>query len=76
MTGKGDINTYAVFADLVFLVNFMFSGGPKPTCEEPPDGNYFPECDVNGDLAGPDIADLVYLVNYMFSGGPAPMPCP
>ncbi|MFH1686040.1 MAG: hypothetical protein ABIE70_00790 [bacterium] len=63
-------------ADLVYMVNFMFNGGPKPPCEDPVGSNYFPECDVNGDGAAPDIADLVYLVNYMFNGGPAPVPCP
>jgi|GEM_PF-532147 len=48
-------------ADLVYLVAYMFSGGP-----EPPE---LSACDVDGNLGGPDIADLVYLVAYMFSGG-------
>jgi len=56
-------------ADLVYLVAFMFNGGPPPPCME--------EADVNGDgSAVPDIADLVYLVAYMFQGGPPPVPCP
>ncbi|MFH1686046.1 MAG: hypothetical protein ABIE70_00820, partial [bacterium] len=53
--------------DLVYLVNYMFNGGPVPPVLE--------ATDVNGDLVGPDIADLVYLVAYMFSGGPA-LNCP
>ena len=67
---RGDIDHNGAgpdIADLVFLVNYMFNGGPVPPCIE--------EADVNGDGAGPDIADLVYLVNYMFNGGPAPIPC-
>jgi hypothetical protein len=28
--------------------------------------------DVDGDLAGPNIADLVYLVDFMFNDGPPP----
>ncbi|MFH1687711.1 MAG: hypothetical protein ABIE70_09345 [bacterium] len=67
---RGDID-YNQFgpdiADLVFLVNYMFSGGPLPVCTE--------ACDIDGDGLGPDIADLVHLVSYMFSGGPPPAVC-
>ncbi|MFH1688321.1 MAG: M6 family metalloprotease domain-containing protein [bacterium] len=66
----GDANGDAIgpdIADLVYLVNYMFNGGPTP-----PNLN---AVDVNGDGMGPDIADLVYLVNYMFNGGPA-LNCP
>ena len=49
--------------DLVYLVNYMFNGGPPP-----PDMN---AVDVDGNGQGPDIGDLVYLVNYMFNGGSA-----
>lgn len=54
-------------ADLVYLVNYMFNGGPPPLVLE--------ATDVNGDLLGPDIGDLVYLVAFMFSSGPA-LNCP
>jgi hypothetical protein len=54
-------------SDLVFLVTYMFSGGPPPPCEE--------EVDINGSGDGPNVSDLVYLVTYMFSGGPPPAPC-
>jgi outer membrane protein assembly factor BamB len=51
-------------SDLVYLVSYMFQGGPAPL---------FPQAtDVNGSGFGPDIADLVYLVTYMFQSGPAP----
>lgn len=51
-------------ADAVFLINYIFKGGP------PPD----PLCvgDVDGDDAV-NIADAVYLINYIFKGGPAPV---
>ncbi len=55
-------------SDLVYLVTFMFNGGPQPPCPE--------ETDVNGDWSDHDISDLVYLVTYMFSGGPPPVACP
>ncbi len=54
-------------ADLVYLVEYSFSGGPAPVCTE--------EADVNGD-GGLDIADIIYLVEYMFAQGPAPVSCP
>ncbi len=54
-------------ADLVYIVSYMFSGGPEPPCIE--------EADIDGNGSDPDIADLVYLVTYMFQGGPAPVPC-
>ncbi|MDH3890338.1 MAG: MSCRAMM family adhesin SdrC [candidate division Zixibacteria bacterium] len=53
--------------DLVYLVDFMFTGGPAPPVFEEAD------MDANG---GIDISDLVLLVDYMFTGGPAPEPCP
>ena len=68
---RGDANFDGVgpdISDLVYLVTYMFGGGPEPACVS--------ETDVNGDGVGPDISDLVYLVTYMFGGGPAPEPCP
>ena len=51
-------------SDLVYLVDYMFNGGPPPP-------NLI-AADINGEL-GLDISDLVYLVDYMFNGGPAPV---
>ncbi len=54
-------------ADLVYLVDYMFTGGPEPPI--------MCQADMNADGAI-DIADLVYLVDYMFQGGPPPVePC-
>jgi hypothetical protein len=67
---RGDINANGSgpdVSDLVYLVTYMFSGGPPPPCME--------HADVNGNGSGPDVSDLVYLVTYMFSGGPPPAPC-
>jgi hypothetical protein len=75
---RADINhdgTGPDISDLVYLVSYMFSGGPQPPCEVPPGSGYFAEADINGNMTGPDVSDLVYLVTYMFSGGPAPVPC-
>ena len=64
-------------SDLVFLVDYMFTGGPPPTCAE--EANIDGSCCASGSsesLSDIDISDLVYLVDYMFNGGPAPPPCP
>jgi hypothetical protein len=53
-------------SDLVYLVDYMFNGGPAPPCFEEAD------IDCSGGL---DISDLVYLVDYMFNGGSAPCRC-
>ena len=64
-------------SDLVYLVTYMFSGGPDPGCEETPGSDDFPECDIDGSGSGPDISDLVALVNYMFGGcSGCLVPCP
>jgi len=70
---RGDIDNSGAppidIADLVYLVDFMFNGGPPPMC--------FDEGDVDASDVEPiDIADLVYLVDFMFNSGPAPPPCP
>ena len=54
-------------ADLVYLVDYMFTGGPAPPCLG--EAEYGPP-------PGIDIADLVYIVDYMFTGGPPLPPCP
>jgi hypothetical protein len=56
-------------ADLTYLVDYLFRGGPEPPCLE--------EANVDGDpLELIAIADLTYLVDYLFRGGPQPPPCP
>ena len=52
-------------ADLIYLVDYMFNGGPEPLV--------LATADVDG-TPGIEIGDLVYLVDYMFNGGPAPCP--
>ncbi|MDH4035116.1 MAG: hypothetical protein OEV80_15100, partial [candidate division Zixibacteria bacterium] len=70
---RGDIDhsggsTPIDISDLVYLVDYMFTGGYAPPC--------FTEGDVDGSSVAPiDISDLVYLVDYMFTGGPPPPAC-
>ncbi|UCD94500.1 MAG: VCBS repeat-containing protein [Candidatus Zixiibacteriota bacterium] len=61
----GDANNDGVIsvADVVYIINYIFHGGP------PPD----PYCsgEVNGD-GSVNIGDAVYLVSYIFKGGSEP----
>jgi hypothetical protein len=62
---RGDANADAVIssADVVYLINYLFIGGPEPMPLEAGD----PNCD--GVVSS---ADVVYLINYLFIGGPPP----
>ncbi len=62
----GDVNGSCVIniGDVVYLINYLFKGGPEPC---PLDAG-----DVNGDCIV-DIGDVVYLINYLFKGGPPPV---
>jgi hypothetical protein len=57
-------------SDQVFIINFIFAGGPPPgDCI-----NQYGMGDANGDAAV-DIGDVVYIGQYIFAGGPEPQ-CP
>lgn len=64
----GDANDDATvnIGDAVYLINYIFKGGPPPPCMDAGDAN----CD-----AAANIGDAVYLVNFIFKGGPPPC-CP
>jgi hypothetical protein len=57
--GDGVINV----SDVVYLINYLFIGGPAP---EP-----LKQGDANGDGVI-NASDIVYLINYLFVGGPPP----
>ncbi len=63
LCGDADGNDTVTIADAVFLINFIFGGGPAPFPPLAGDAN----CD--GSIS---ITDVVYIINYIFGGGPAP----
>lgn len=65
---NGDALQEVDLSDLIYLVNYLFNGGPIPDCIE--------EANVNGDIEeNVDLSDLIALVNYLFLGGAAPADC-
>jgi hypothetical protein len=62
---RGDANGDGVIniADVVYLVNYLFTGGTAPN------PLWVGDATSDGKV---DIADVVYLVNYLFAGGPPP----
>lgn len=54
-----------IILDILYLVAYLFQGGPVPTVVI--------SADVNGSGGPPDVVDLVYLVAYLFQGGPLPI---
>jgi|GEM_PF-754711 len=63
-TGDANGDGHVTIADVVYLVNFLFKGGPPPDPLWKGDANG--NCKVN-------IEDAVYLVNYLMKGGPPPI---
>ena len=63
---RGDANGSGTVtaADIIFIVNYVFKGGPVPGCD-----GAAADVDCSGTVAS---ADIVYMVNYIYKGGPAP----
>ncbi len=63
LCGDADGSDAVSIADAVYLINYIFNGGPAPIPEAAADAN----CD-----AAVSIADGVYIITYIFESGPAP----
>ncbi len=61
--GDADGSGTVTISDAVYLINYIFSGGPAP------DPLLSADADCSGTVT---ISDAVYLINYIFSGGPVP----
>jgi len=65
--GDTNCDTLVSVSDVVYLINYLFKGGPTP-CPTIKAGN------INDD-GKVSVSDVVYLINYLFKGGPPPI-CP
>jgi len=63
MCGDADGSGAVDIDDAVYLIQYIFAGGPAPVPIESGDS------DCSGDV---DIDDVVYLINYIFGGGNTP----
>ncbi len=61
--GDADANLAVSIADVVYLINYIFAGGPSPLPLLAGD------VDCTNSVS---IADAVYIINYIFGGGSAP----
>ena len=65
---RGDANSDGEInlGDVVYLITYLFKGGPPP--------DPLPAGDVNCDCVV-DIGDVVYLITYLYKSGPPPFLC-
>ena len=63
---RGEVNLQGAIdlADAVYILNWLFLGGPSPDCVK--------SADVNDSGTTPDLGDSVYLLGFLFLGGPPP----
>jgi uncharacterized Ntn-hydrolase superfamily protein len=66
LCGDANLDQTTNVADAVYLINWIFKGGPAPVPLEAGDAN----CDSQT-----NVGDAVYLINYVFKSGPPPC-CP
>jgi len=65
MPGDADHDMDLDVSDVIYLINYLFKGGPPPYPLVA--GDVDSDCDI-------DVSDVIYLINYLFKGGPAPLP--
>jgi hypothetical protein len=64
MAGDANNDGKVNVGDAVYLIGYVFRGGPGPPCLQ--------EGDANGD-SKINVGDAVYIISYVFRGGPAPI---
>ena len=63
LRGDANMDKKTSVSDVIFLINYLFKGGPAPIPE------YLGDVNCDGKVT---VSDVVYLINYLFKGGPAP----
>ncbi|OGC77136.1 MAG: hypothetical protein A2145_02880 [candidate division Zixibacteria bacterium RBG_16_40_9] len=71
VTLRGDVNkdTKRSLPDIIYLVNYIFKGGPAP--DPLALGNVNCDKKANG-TENVNLPDIIYMVNFVFKGGPPP----
>jgi len=71
--GNGDVNSDQSIdiSDVVYLLDFLYRGGPEPVMLSCEPFAVHHNGDVNGD-DGIDISDPIYLLQWLFGGGSPP----
>ncbi len=64
LLGDSNSDQMVSISDAVYLIQYIFSGGPAPL--------YPNAADVNADCTI-SLLDVVYIVNFVFAGGPYPL---
>ncbi len=64
LTGDVNVDSVHTSSDIIYLVNYVFRGGPLPLPVE-----VAGDVNCNGVIAS---ADIIYTVNFVFKGGPEP----
>jgi hypothetical protein len=67
-TIPGDANNDSTvnIADAVYIIAYVFKGGPAPVPYTVANGDANSDCECN-------VGDVVFIINYVFKGGPAPL---
>lgn len=65
--GDANDNEMMSISDPIYLLEYLFRGGPVPPCEDSADAN------DDGSL---DVADAIKILLYLFAGGSIPPPSP
>ena len=62
---RGDVSADAAvnISDAIYVLTWLFPGGPPPPCME--------SAETNNDGAV-DLSDAIYLLEFLFQGGPPP----
>ena len=63
LRGDADASGVTNITDGIFVLNFLFLGGPTPSCEDAADAD---------DSGAINITDGIYVLNFLFLGGPNP----
>jgi hypothetical protein len=62
-SGDADNSGSIDISDVIYLINYLFKGGPAPVL-------IAGDCNNDSNVS---VSDVVYLINYNFKGGPLPV---